>query len=78
MIRKFLVATAAIAALGTVSLTLSAAPAAAKGGHHHHGHRHGIGLYVGEPSYAFVDTCLKRVWVDTAFGPRRRLVNVCE
>ena len=70
MIRKTALASAAIAALGTASLT--ATPAAAKGGkggggfhHGHHGHfiRGGIGL--GLVAY---DSCYRNVWVINRFG----------
>jgi|SwirhisoilCB1_FD_contig_21_32369788_length_301_multi_32_in_0_out_0_1 hypothetical protein len=82
MIRKFAIAIAAIAALGTASLTVTATPAAAGGIHHHHGghwggHYRHFGFY-GAPMYAYADTCVRRVWVDTPVGPRRRLVNVCD
>ena len=78
MIRKFAIAAAAIAALGTVSL--AATPADAKGGkggggfHHHHGFRGGIGL--GLVAY---DSCYRTVWVVNRFGetvPRR--IYVCD
>ena len=48
MIRKFVLAAAAIAALGTVSLTASTTPAAAwgKGGGFHGHHFHGGGFRV--------------------------------
>jgi hypothetical protein len=79
MIRKFVLAAAAIAALGTASL-LTTAPASAHGwhggGHHHfHGHYHGgyrfhrVGYY---------DSCLRSRWVVNRFGQMvRRTVNVC-
>ena len=49
MIRKFVLAAAAIAALGTVSLTASTTPAAAwgKGGGFHHFHGGGFRVYSG-------------------------------
>ncbi len=63
-------------------------PGSAKGGFHHghahHGH-HGLaiagacGVYrIYGVSYAYVDDCLRRTWVDTPWGPRRRLINVCD
>jgi hypothetical protein len=80
MIRKFALAAAAIAALGTVSLTASTTPAAAwgKGGHHfHRGHFHGGGfrVYSGVGLY---DSCLRSRWVVNRYGELvRRVVNVC-
>jgi hypothetical protein len=70
---------------------VTATPVAAKGGfHNHHGHhghnghnghngRYGFyGVYgVYGVSYAYVDDCLRSTWVDTPWGPRRRLINVC-
>jgi hypothetical protein len=81
MIRKFVLAAAAIAALGTVSLTASTTPAAAwgkGGGFHGHHHFHGgsfrvysgIGLYGG--------SCLRNRWVVNRYGDLvLRTVNVC-
>ena len=78
MIRKFVLAAAAIAALGTASLTATT-PAAAKGWggggfHHHHGF-HGfrrVGFYTG------YDSCLRTRWVVNRFGETvLRTVNVC-
>ena len=81
MIRKLVLAAAAIAALGTVSLT--ATPADAKGGkgggsfsgYHHGGHFRGgfgLGLYA-------VDSCYRDVWVLTRRGDRvLRTINVCD
>jgi hypothetical protein len=79
MIRNFVLAAAAIAALGTVSL--SATPASAKGFHgggFHGGHgghfRGGIGFY-GYSGYS----CLRNVWVVTRFGDSvLRTINVCD
>jgi hypothetical protein len=82
MIRKFVLAAAAIAALGAASLTLATTPAAAKGwkGFHHnhwHGHHwHGFRFYA--PQYVYYDGCIRKVLVKTAFGYRSRLVNVCD
>ena len=80
MIRKFVLAAAAIAALGTVSLTASTTPAAAwgKGGgfHHFHGGFHGGGfrLYSG----IGYDSCLRTRWVVNRYGDLvPRTVNVC-
>jgi hypothetical protein len=82
MIRKFAIAAAALAALGTASLTATPANAggAGKGGgwgggyHHHHGFRgsFGLGLYA-------VDSCYKDVIVINRRGERvLRTINVCE
>ena len=78
MFRKLAIAAAAIAALGTVSLSAST-PAAAwhKGGgfHHFHGHHfHGGGLRI-DTGY---DSCLRNRWVVNRFGDLvLRTVNVC-
>ena len=80
MIRKFVLATAAIAALGTVSLSAST-PAAAwgKGGGFHHfhgGHFHGGGLRI-YSGYSY-DSCLRNRWVVNRFGELvLRTINVC-
>jgi len=83
MIRKFAIAFAAIAALGTASLALTTVPASAGGGkgggfggfHHHHGHfrgGYGFGLYP-------VDTCYKQVWVLNRRGETvLRTIYVCD
>jgi hypothetical protein len=75
MIRKFVLATAAIAALGAASLGAST-PAAAWGWgyHHHHGfYRAGYGFYgVGYHS------CWRNVWRINRFGETvLRRVYVC-
>jgi hypothetical protein len=82
MIRKFVLAAAAIAALGTVSLT--ATPASAKGmggGHHHHGGGHfhgGLRIYGGDFLYSDY-SCLRRTWVVNRFGETvLRTINVCD
>jgi len=77
MFRKFAIAAAAIAALGTVSLSAST-PAAAwgkGGGFHFHGHHfHGGGLRI----YTGYDSCLRNRWVVNRFGDLvLRTVNVC-
>ena len=84
MIRKFVLAAAAIAALGTVSLTASTTPAAAwgKGGgfgggfHGHHFHGGGFRVYSGIGLYG--DSCLRNRWVVNRYGDLvLRTVNVC-
>jgi hypothetical protein len=77
MIRKFFLAFAAIAALGTVALTT---PASAKHWGKHHHHFHGSGLYFGSAYYpvGYYGSCYRTRWVLNRFGelvPRR--VNVC-
>jgi hypothetical protein len=79
MIRKFVLAAAAIAALGTVSLTASTTPAAAwgKGGgfHSHHFHGGGFRVYSGIGLYG---SCLRTRWVVNRFGNLvPRTVNIC-
>jgi hypothetical protein len=78
MIRKFVLAAAAIAALGTASLTVTATPAAAKGGGWHH-HHHGFhGGFRGYRVYSGYDSCLRTRWVVNRFGNLvPRTVNVC-
>ena len=84
MFRKFVFATAAIAALSAGALTATSTPADAKkwgkhwGHHGHYGHfwRGGYGFYAADlTSY----DCLRRVWAVNRFGEVvRRTVNVCE
>ena len=79
MIRKFILATAAVAALSADSLTAST-PAAAwgKGGFHHH--HLGLGWYGGGYRVYGVgyDSCYRRVWGVNRFGePVLRTINVC-
>jgi hypothetical protein len=83
MIRKFAIAVAAVAALGTASLTAST-PAAAhfKGFHHHHGHHHHHHGFFWRGGYRVYgvgyDSCLRRRWVVNRFGEAvLRVVNVC-
>ena len=77
MIRNFVLAVAAIAALGTASLTLTATPAAAKhwgGGGFHHFHGGGLRVYTG----LGYDSCLRNRWVVNRFGDLvLRTVNIC-
>ena len=79
MIRKFVLAAAAIAALGTVSLTASTTPAAAwgKGGGFHHFHGGGFRVYSGI-GLGVYDSCLRTRWVVNRYGDLvLRTVNVC-
>jgi hypothetical protein len=70
MFRKSILAFAAVASLGAAALVPTAASA------HWHGHFWGprLGVYVGPGYY---DSCLRRQWVATPYGPRLRWVNVC-
>ena len=82
MIRKFAIAAAALAALGTASLTATSASAKpfGGGGYHHHFHGgwgHGYRIY-GGPAYLY-DSCLRRTWVVNRFGETvLRTINVCD
>ena len=77
-IRKFVIAAAAVAALGAASLTVTATPAAAKGWGHHHHHHHGFHGFRGHRVYAGYDPCLPTRWVVNRFGNLvLRTVNVC-
>ena len=78
MIRKFILATAAVAAIGAASLTATT-PASAGWGwggyhHHHHGFYRGYGFYrVG------YDSCWRSVWRINRFGEAvLRRVYVCD
>jgi hypothetical protein len=78
MFRKFAIAAAAIAALGTASLTAST-PAAAwgKGGGFHHFHGGGFGFYSGVGLYD-VDSCYRsRLVVNRRGEVVRRVYNIC-
>jgi hypothetical protein len=81
MIRKLVIAAAAVAALSAGALTLSATSADAKGwGKWHHHHHRGLfwrGFRFYGPGFPYYDGCLRRVWAATPFGLKRRLVNVC-
>ena len=80
MIRKFAIAAAAIAALGTASITAST-PAAAwgKGGgfHGHHFHGGGFRVFTGVGLYE-TDSCLRTRWVVNRRGELvPRTFNIC-
>ena len=82
MIRKFALAFATIAALGTASLVTTTTDASARGWHrhhHHHGHWRGGGFRFYGPVYAGLGYggCYVRRVVPTPWGPRVRVVNVC-
>jgi hypothetical protein len=78
MFRKF--AIAAVVALGTASLAVTATPAAAKGGkgfHHHHHGFHGVRVYSG--GLLAYNSCLRTRWVVNRYGELvRRVINVCD
>jgi hypothetical protein len=82
MIRKLAIAFAAVAAIGTATLTASTTPAAAGhgwSGHHHRHHHHGWyrpGVRFYGPAFAYGGCHVKRV-VGTPWGPRVRWVNIC-
>jgi hypothetical protein len=79
MIRKFAIAAAAIAALGTASLTAST-PAAAwgKGGGFHHFHGGGFRVYSGIGLYDY-DSCYRtRLVVNRRGEVVRRVINICD
>jgi hypothetical protein len=83
MIRKFALAFAAVAALGTASLVTTTTEASAHGWHrhhHHHGFWRGGGFrFYGGPAYASYayGGCYVRRIVPTPWGPRVRVVNIC-
>ena len=76
MFRKFVLATAAVAALGVASLTAST-PAAAWGGfHHHHFGWYGVGYRFYGVGY---DSCWRNVWRVNRFGETvLRRIYVCD
>jgi hypothetical protein len=73
MFRKTIFALAAAGALGAAALAPTAASAHWFGGHPHFwGPR--FGFYIGPGYY---DSCLRREWVATPYGPRLRWINLC-
>jgi hypothetical protein len=80
MIRKFAIAAAAIAALGTASLTASSPAAAFGKGGGFHGHFHGGGfrVYSGVGLYDY-DSCYRTRWIVNRRGELvRRVINICD
>jgi hypothetical protein len=71
MFRNTMFALAAVGALGAAALAPTAASAHPHFGGHFWFPR--LGFYVG-PGY---DSCLRREWFATPYGPRLRWVNVC-
>lgn len=77
MIRKLILAAAAVAAFGTLSLTATA-PASAHGWHGHHFHGHFGYRHFGVYGVGYYDPCLRTRWVVNRYGELvRRTVNVC-
>lgn len=79
MIRKFILATAAVAALGLASVSAST-PASAWGFHHHHHHGHHHGFWRGGYGFYGVGyaSCWRTVWRINRFGESvLRRVYVC-
>jgi hypothetical protein len=75
MLRKTILGLAAAASLGAAALIPTAASAHWHGGWGWHGYLGPrVGLYVGPGYY---DSCLRRQWVGTPYGPRLRWINVC-
>lgn len=81
MLRKLVLGLAAVAALSTtVMISTEASAKGWKGGwhhHHHHGHwGHGYGFYAGGYGGGYGGCYVKRL-VNTPYGLRYRIVNVC-
>jgi len=74
MLRKTILALAATAALGAAALVPTAASAHWNGGWHHGFWGPRVGFYAGP---AYYNSCLRRQWVGTPYGPRLRWINVC-
>ena len=74
MFRKTIIAIAA-----TATLTAAALPstASAKKWHGHHGFYAGV-IGLGLIGASVASTCYRYQWVETRYGMRRVLVNVCE
>jgi len=73
MFRKSLIA---LATITTVAVAALPSAASAKGGHHGRGFRVGV-IGLGVVSTGVVTSCYRYRWVETKFGLRRVLVNVC-
>jgi hypothetical protein len=81
MFRKSLLAIAAAATVGAAAL----APTAASAKMFHHGHHWhgfgGLGITIAAPvgyyGYSY-SSCYRYRWVETRWGLRRLLVNVCD
>ncbi|MES2751756.1 MAG: hypothetical protein V4661_10335 [Pseudomonadota bacterium] len=83
MLRKLVLGLAALAALSTTALMPSAASAKGWKHHHHHGfhhHFHGHGHWGGGPRFVVgggYGGCYVKRLVETPYGLRYRVVNVC-
>jgi hypothetical protein len=73
MIRKTVLALAATSVI--IATALPTAASAKKWGPHHGGLWAGVGLAV---VGAAIASCYHYQWIETRYGPRRVLVNVCE
>ena len=85
MLRKTIIALAAIGTLSAAALAPTSASAwggnkgwGGGGFHHYHGGygRIGLGLGLVGAGIAY-DNCMQKQWVDTPYGARLRWVNVC-
>ena len=73
MLRKFVLATAAFAALGVASLASAAPAAAGWHGHHHWGPR-----FIARPVVVVSDYgCWRKRIIETPYGVIVKRVNVC-
>jgi hypothetical protein len=85
MVRKSLIALAALATVTAAAMAPTAASAKPWGKHWHHGHGHGFygyGIGAGLVGAAIASQtvytgCWTKRWVDTPYGPRLRRVYVC-
>jgi len=83
MIRKFVIAAVAVAALGAGALSVTATPASAKkwGKWHHHNHYGHVwgGLRFYAPGFFYVGSCVRQVWVTTPSGKEvPATINICD
>jgi len=81
MLRKLVLGLAAVAALSTAAMLPTAASAKGKGWHHHHHHGHGHWsgghrFFAGGYGGGYGGCYVKRL-IDTPYGLRYRVVNVC-
>ena len=76
MLRKFVLGLAAVAALSTTAMMPTAASAKGWKHHHHgfHGHYWGGPKFIVGGSYG---SCYVKRLIDTPYGLRYRIVNVC-
>ena len=77
MFRKTLIAITATADLAIAALPSTAS--AKKWNHHHYGHGFAYGVIgLGLIGAGYVATCNRYQWVETRYGWRQVLVNVCD